>query len=76
MVDLTAAYDTVWHGGLALKLLRIILDRHHMRFIMNILSNGSFKVKTSAGQISRLRILKNGLSQGSTLSPPVQHLHQ
>ena len=69
MVDLTAAYDTAWHQGLTLKLLRTILDRHLVRFIMNILSNRSFKLKTSAGQISRLRILKNGLPQGSTLSP-------
>ena len=44
-------------------------DRHLLRFIMNILSNRSFKLKTSSGQISRLRILKNGLPQGSTLSP-------
>ena len=36
---------------------------------MNILSNRSFKLKTSAGQISRLRILKNGLPQDSTMSP-------
>ena len=69
MVDLTAAYDTVWHQGLALKLLRTIPDRHLVHFIMNILSNRSFKLKTSTGQISRLRILKNGLLQGSTLSP-------
>ena len=69
MVDLTAAYDTVWHQGLALKLLRTIPDSHLVRFIMNILSNRSFKLKTSPGQISRLGILKNGLPQGSTLSP-------
>ena len=69
MVDLTAAYDTVWHQGLALKLLRTIPDCHFVRFIMNILSTRSFKLKTSTGQISRLRTLKNGLPQGSTLSP-------
>ena len=59
MVDLTAAHDTVWHKGLALKLLRTIPDRHLVCFIMNILSNRSFKLKTSVAQISRLRILKN-----------------
>ena len=69
MVDLKAAYDTVWHQGLALKLLRTISNRHLVRFIMNILSNRSFKLKTSAGQISRLCILKNGVTQGLTLSP-------
>ena len=64
MVDLTAAYDTLWHQGLALKLLRTIPDRHLVRFMINILSNRNFKLKTSAGQISRLRILKNDLPQG------------
>ena len=68
-MDLIAAYDTVWPQGLALKLLRTIPDRLFVRFIMNILSNCSFKLKTSAGQIISLRILKNGLPQGSTLSP-------
>ena len=49
IVDLTAAYDTICRQGLALKLLRTIPDRHMMRIIMNILSNRSFKLKTSAG---------------------------
>ena len=69
MVDLTAPYDTVWDQGLALKLLRTIPDRHLVRFIINILSNRSFKLQTSVGQISRLRILKNRLPLSSTLAP-------
>ena len=28
LLDLTAAYDTVWHRGLHLKLLQLIPDRH------------------------------------------------
>ena len=27
-VDLTAAYDIVWHHGLTCKLLRLLLDKH------------------------------------------------
>ena len=27
-IDLTAAYDTVWHRGLTCKLLRLLLDKH------------------------------------------------
>ncbi|KAL7872832.1 hypothetical protein AOLI_G00119030 [Acnodon oligacanthus] len=53
-LDLTAAYDTVWHHGLHLKLLRTILDRHMVRFIMEMLLNRSFIVHTSNGQTSRL----------------------
>ena len=48
-LDLTAAYDTVWHRGLHLKLIRTIPDRH-----IEMLSNRSFVVHTSDGQRSRL----------------------
>ena len=48
-LDLTAAYDTVWHRGLHLKLLRTILDRHMVGFIMEMLSNRSFVVHTGNG---------------------------
>ncbi|KAJ3586334.1 hypothetical protein NHX12_012734 [Muraenolepis orangiensis] len=68
-LDLTAAYDTVWHRGLHLKLLRTIPDRHMVKFIMETLSNCSFIFQTSSGQCSRLRRLKNGVPQGSVLSP-------
>ena len=67
-LDLTAAYDTVWHRGLHLKLLRIIPDRHMVGFIMEMLSTRSFVVHTSDGQRSRLRRMKNGVPQGSVLS--------
>ena len=69
LVDLTAAYDTVWHQGLMSKLLRMIPDKHLVRFITNILANRSFVLTTSDRQHSRLRRLRNGLPQGSCLSP-------
>ena len=40
-----------------------------MRFITNISANRSFVLTTSDGQHSRLRRLRNGLPQGSCLSP-------
>ena len=67
-LDLTAAYDTVWHRGLHLKLLRIIPDRHIVGFIIEMLSNRSFVVHTSEGQRSRLRRMENGVPQGPVLS--------
>ena len=69
LVDLTAAYDTVWLRGLHLKLLRMIPDGRMVSFVMELLTNRSFRLRTSDGQVSRLRRLRNGVPQGSTLSP-------
>ena len=75
LVDLTAAYDTVWHQGLILKLLRMVPDRHLVRFIATIISNRSFILKTSDGQASRPRRLKNGVPQGSVLAPTLFNIY-
>ncbi|KAL7878943.1 hypothetical protein AOLI_G00099170 [Acnodon oligacanthus] len=53
-LDLTAAYDTVWHRGLHVKLLRTIPDWHMERFIIEMQVNCSFIVHISDGQTSRL----------------------
>ena len=68
-IDLTAAYDTVWHRGLYLKLLQTIPDVKLVKFIMLMLQNRSFYVVTSSGARSRKRQLRNGLPQGSVLAP-------
>jgi len=68
-VDLTAAYDTVWHRGLACKLFRFLPDRHMVHKIMEMVGNRSFTLTTGNGQRSRLRRLKNGVPQGSVLAP-------
>ena len=69
LIDLTAAYDTVWHRGLYLKLLNLIPDVKLVKFIMTLLQNRSFYVETSSGDRSRRRNLRNGLPQGSVLAP-------
>ena len=69
LVDLTAAYDTVWHQGLILKLLRSIPDRQLVRFIFNIIANRTFILKTSDGQSSRPRRLRNGVPRAQYWSP-------
>ena len=68
-VDLTAAYDTVWHRGLTCKLLRLLPDKHMVRMIMELVRNRSFTLTTGDSKQSRLRRLKNGVLQGSVLAP-------
>ena len=75
LVDLTAAYDTVWLRGLHLKLLRLVPNSHIVKFVMELLSNRSFILKTNDGQTSRLRRLRNGVPQGSTLAPTLFNVY-
>ena len=68
-VDLTAAYDTVWHRGLTCKLLRLLPDKHMVRMIMELVRNRSFTHTTGDSKQSRKRSLQNGLPHGSVLAP-------
>ena len=52
-VDLTAAYDTVWHRGLTCKLLRLLPDKHMVRMIMELVQNRSFTLTTGNSKRSR-----------------------
>ena len=68
-VDLTAAYDTVWHRGLTCTLLRLLPDKHMVQMIMELIRSRSFTLSIGDSKRSRLRRLRNGLAQGSVLAP-------
>ena len=68
-VDLTAAYDTVWHRGFTCKLLGTLPDGHIVSYIMELVRNRSFTLTTGNSAQSRLRRLKNGVPQESVLAP-------
>lgn len=68
LVDLSAAYDTVWHRGLTLKLLKTIPSRSMVCVIMSMISQRRFHVHIG-GKKSRCRTLTNGVPQGSVLAP-------
>ena len=69
-VDLTAAFNTVWHCGLTCKLLQWLPDRHMAHMTMEMVGNRSFTLTTGNGKRSRLRRLRNGVPQGSVLWRP------
>ena len=74
-VDLTAAYDTVWHRGLTCKLLRILPDKYMIRIIVKLVRNRSFTLTIGDSKQSRLRRLRNGLLQESVLAPLVINIY-
>ena len=74
-VDLTAAYDTVWHRGLTCKLLRLLPDKHMVRIIMELVQIRSFTLTTSDSKQSRLLHLKNGILPERSWLPSFQHLY-
>ena len=67
-IDLSAAYDTVNNVILIQKLYNITQDIQLCRVLQNMLSSRTFYVELN-NERSRCRIPKNGLPQGSVLSP-------
>ena len=72
-LDLTAAYDTVWHKGLLVKLSKV-LPCWAVSVIELLLEQRRFRVHM--GDISSSwRVQKNGLPQGSVLAPTLFNLY-
>ena len=74
LVDLTAAYDTVNHRILLLKVARIIKNKPIVNMIQSLLSNRRFFVEMD-GRKSRWRKQKNGLPQGSVLAQTLFNIY-
>ena len=72
-LDLSAAYDSVWHTGLFLKLSKVF-PRWLVEIIILFLSNRRFRVHMG-NKCSFWRHQKNGLPQGSVLSPSLFNVY-
>ena len=70
LVDLTAAYDSVWYLGLTCKLLSLLPDKYMIRMIMEHVRNRSFTFTNGNGKQSWLQRPKNGFLLDSVLPPP------
>ena len=73
-VDLSAAYDTISHKLLLNTIYRMTSDIKFTDLIGSMLSNRQYFVELN-GQKSRWRNQKNGLAQGSVLSPVLFNIY-
>jgi len=63
LVDLIAAYNTVWLRSVTFKLPRLLPDRHMVHVIMEMVGNRGFTLTTRNGKSRRSRRLKDGVPQ-------------
>jgi hypothetical protein len=67
-LDVQAAYDSVWHAGLAYKLLQLHLPRNLVSWLVDFLRDRKLQARV-AGFLSREAVVNCGVPQGSPLSP-------
>ena len=72
-LDLTAAYDTIWHTALLVKLSRCT-EPWFVQLAELLLRKSHFRVHMESST-SSWRLQKNGLPQGSVLAPTLLNLH-
>ena len=67
-LDISKAFDKMWHEGLVLKMLHHGFPKYQVELVESFLRDRTFRV-TLDGTISTERTIKAGVPQGSCLSP-------
>ena len=65
--DLSAAYDTIWHNGVILKLIKINKCKNTIKLLKHMTGPRNFTVLLG-GDLSKTRMIKNRVPQGSVLA--------
>ena len=66
--DISKAFDKVWHYGLIFKLINLGIEKYMIKFILNFLSDKTFRIKINEVEGVQF-FIKCGVPQGSVLAP-------
>ena len=74
LVDLTAAYDTVWHHSLTCKMLRLLPDRHIVHMIIEMVGNRSLPLPPEMTKGADYDASSTAFHRDLCWRPSLQHL--
>ena len=74
-IDFRKAFDSIWHEGLMLKLLRAGIGGLFYNVIKNMYSKAKASVKNNGTELSDPFSIKRGVKQGDVLSPLLFNLY-
>lgn len=74
LLDIKAAFDSVWHDGLIFKLIQLNFPPYIIKIVQNFLKSRSFRVHIGSTHSSLFNI-NAGCPQGSCLSPVLYNIY-